>query len=109
MMRRRLLVAVMFLSIESCAVLAAQDDAQPDPQIKQFAAVTTLLRQDKPAEAEHILDQVQLRSNQSKFQLGNSTLSTHAFSSTLLIGTYLRLNDYANAERVAKDRVTWAE
>lgn len=109
MTRIRLLVAVVFLSIEPGAILAAQDDALPDPQIKQFAAVTTLLQQGKPAEAEHILDHVQLRSNQSKFKLGNSTLSTYAVSSTLLISTYMGLNDYADAERVAKDRVVWSE
>jgi tetratricopeptide (TPR) repeat protein len=106
---RRLLLAHKFLGLGACYSLAAQDQSPQDPQMKQFEAVTTLLGQGRPVEAERILDQVQLRSNQSKFQLGRSTISAYAFSSTLLINTYLRLNDYSNAERVAKDRVTWAE
>jgi tetratricopeptide (TPR) repeat protein len=105
----RLLLAHIFLGLGACCNLAAQDQAPQDLQMKQFEAVTTLLREGRPVEAERMLDQVQLRANQSKFQLGKSTISAYAFSSTLLINTYLRLNDYSNAERLAKDRVTWAE
>src|SRR5579872_5729451 len=89
--------------------LAGQDQTPEDPTLTQFEAVTKLLREGRPVEAERILDQVQLRANSSKFKLGKSTISTYAFSSTLLINTYLSLNDYSDAERVAKDRVTWAE
>ena len=109
MMKRQLLLVGMFLGIAACCNLAAQDKASEDPQMKQLEAITTVLRQGRPAEAEHMLDQVQLRANQSTFQLGRSAISAYAFSSTLLINAYLRLNDYSNAERVAKDRVTWAE
>jgi hypothetical protein len=62
--------------------------------MQRFSAVTALLRQDQPAEAEHLLERVELRSNRSKFKLGKSTINTYALTSTLLIGTYLRLNDY---------------
>jgi tetratricopeptide (TPR) repeat protein len=99
----------LFLAFGAYFGLAAQAEPPEDPMLKQFEAATALLRQGRPAEAEHILDQVQFRANQSKFKLGRSTISTYAFSSTLLINTYLSLNDYPNAERVAKERVTWAE
>ena len=109
MTKRRLLLAGMFLGVGAWRFATAQDPPQPDPQMQQFESVTALLRQDRPAEAERALDQVQLRSNQSKFKVGDLNMSAYAFTSTLLISTYLRLNDYSNAERVAKDRVTWAE
>jgi tetratricopeptide (TPR) repeat protein len=109
MAKRRQLLARMFLAFGACCSLAAQDQAPQDPRIKQFEAVTTLLRQGHPVEAEHLLDQLQLRSNQSKFQVGDLALSTYAFSSTLLIDTYVQFNDCPNARRVAKDRLTWAE
>ncbi len=109
MIKTRLILTVMLVGVESWALSAAQDDALLDPLMKQFVLVTTLLRQDRPAEAERILDQVQLRPHQSTFQVGDSTLSTYAFSSIMLINTYLRLGDYASAERIAQDRVVWSE
>jgi tetratricopeptide (TPR) repeat protein len=109
MKRRGLGVTGLCLAFGAYFGLAAQDKSTEDPTVKQFAAATALLRQGRPGEAERLLDQVQLRANQSNFKLGRSTISTYAFSSTLLINTYLSLNDYSDAERVAKDRVTWAE
>jgi hypothetical protein len=84
----------MFLGVGAWRLITAQDALESDPQMQRFSAVTALLRQDQPAEAEHLLDQVELRSNRSKFKLGKSTISTYALTSTLLISTYLRLNDY---------------
>jgi tetratricopeptide (TPR) repeat protein len=92
-----------------CSVLTAQDPTPQDPQMKQFEEVVTLLRQGRPVEAERLLDQSQLRLNQSKFQLGKSTMGAYGFSSAMLISAYESLNDFAPAERVARDRVTWAE
>jgi tetratricopeptide (TPR) repeat protein len=109
MLQRGLRLTGFCLAFGAYVSLAAQDEPPEDPTLKLFEAATTLLRQVRPVEAERILDQVQLRSNQSKFKLGDSTIGTYAFSSTLLISTYLRLNDYSDAERVATDRVTWAE
>src|SRR5437660_5401433 len=108
MIKRRLILPAMILWTGSGLIVTGQDQPPPDPIMQQLESFGPLLNQDRPAEAERVLDQVQLRANQSKFKLGESTISTYAFSSLLLISTYLRLNDYANAERVAKDRVAWA-
>jgi len=99
----------MILAVGFWNAVSGQDQAAPDPLTKQFEMVATLLRAGKPAEAERLLDQVHLQSSESKFQLGDLTINTYAFTSTLLISTYISLNDYSNAERVATDRVSWAE
>jgi len=109
MNQRGLRLTGLCLAFGAYLGLAAQDESTQDPALKQFEAATALLRQGRPVEAERILDQVQLRANQSKFKLGRSTISTYAFTSTLLINTYLSLNAYSDAERVGKDRLTWAE
>ena len=85
MRKKRLLLACMCFGLAVCCSLAAQDQAPQNPQMKQFEAATKLLGQGRPVEAERILDQVQLRSNQTKFRLGRSTINAYAFSSTLLI------------------------
>lgn len=56
MMRRGLVVAGLLLGLRPCCGFAAQDQAPQDPLMKQFEAVTALLRQDRPVEAEHILE-----------------------------------------------------
>ena len=109
-MKRSLWLVPLCLSFFYSLALAAQDEAPPDdPLLQQFAAINKLIRQGHPAEAERMLDGEQFRSNQGKFKVGDLMLSAYAFSSTLLIGAYMDLNDYASAERIAKDRATWAE
>jgi tetratricopeptide (TPR) repeat protein len=108
-MKRRSHLAGITLAVGFWGAVSAQDQAALDPQVKQFEMVTKLLREGKPAEAERLLEQAHLQSSESKFQLGDLTINSYAFTSTILISTYISLNDYSNAERVATDRVTWAE
>lgn len=108
MMKRYDLLLFFFLCAGSWQFVTAQEKPESGLQ-KEFEAAMKLLQQERPNEAEHLLNQLPLRVNQNSFKLGNSVISTYAFSSILLINTYLHLNDYSNAERVAQDRVTWAE
>src|SRR5260370_18406870 len=108
MIKRRLILPAMILWTGSGLVVTGKDQPPADPLMQRFESVTTLLREDRPADAERLLAQVRLQSNESKSELGKVTI-TYVFTSMLLINTYLRLNDYTSAERVANDRITWVE
>jgi tetratricopeptide (TPR) repeat protein len=109
MRTRRLLIALAFLVGDGSASLFAQDQPGADPRAKQFEAVGRLLHENKPADGERLLDQMALRSDPGKLQLGDQTARAYAMVSVLLIGRYTQLGDLASAERVAKDRVAWAD
>ncbi len=105
---KRLLV-VTILMIVTCARAGTQDQIQRRIEIPQFKTIMALLQQDRPAEAEQLLDQAEWRSSEESFDIGDSRIPTYAFYSPPLVRTYVRVNDHAKAERLAKDGVNWSE
>ena len=107
-MNKRLLVAAILVII-ACARAGTQDQTHRSTGIPQFKTIMALLQQDRPAEAEQLLEQAKWRLSEERFDLGDSKIPAYAFYSPLLIGAYMRMNDYVSAERLAKDGVNWSE
>lgn len=86
-----------------------QDQLQRSADLPEFETIMALSQQGRPAEAEKLLDQANWRSSNEKFDLGDSTIPTYGFYSPLLVAAYVRINRYADAERLSTDGVNWSE
>jgi tetratricopeptide (TPR) repeat protein len=82
---------------------------QRDTELPEFKTLAVLLQKGRPAEVEQLLDKADWRSSNEIFEVGDSSTSAYAFYSPLLLDAYIRMNDYADAERLAKDGVNWSE
>jgi tetratricopeptide (TPR) repeat protein len=108
-MRARQIINAAFALVACCLTISAQDQSQKDPLEQRFQEISGLLALDRPADAERKLKDLGLRANSSKFNLGKATISTYVFVSMLLITTYSQMGDLGSAERVANDRIEWAQ
>jgi hypothetical protein len=86
-----------------------QDQPQRGSELPEFKTIMALLQQGRPAEAEQLLDEANWRSSNETFDLGKSKIPAYGFYSPLLVAAYIRINHYAEAERLAKDGVEWSE
>ena len=86
-----------------------QDQPQRGSELPEFKTIMALLQQGRPAEAEQVLDEANWRSSNETFGLGKSKIPAYGFYSPLLVAAYIRINHYAEAERLAKDGVEWSE
>ena len=106
-MKHPLFAAAILAFLHLSALGQTKDDRNLHE--RQVKSISRLLRENRPSEAEAVLQQLSNRSGTATFQLGDLRVNQYAFLSQLLINTYLRLNEYTDSERVARDRVEWAE
>jgi tetratricopeptide (TPR) repeat protein len=86
-----------------------QAQVQRGASLPEFKTIRALLQQRRPAEAEKLLDQANWRSSNETFDLGDSKIPAYGFYSPLLVATYVRMNRYADAERLSTDGINWSE
>jgi tetratricopeptide (TPR) repeat protein len=86
-----------------------QDQLQRRADLPEFETILALLQQGRPAEAEKLLDEANWRSSNETFDFGDSRIPAYGFYSPLLVATYVRINRYADAERLSTDGIHWSE
>ena len=104
-MNTRLLVPIILIVTYAWT----QDRNNRAAELPEFEKIVALLQGARPAEAEQLLDVAKWRLSEESFGLGDSKVPAYAFYSPLIVDAYVRVADYANAERLAKDSVNWSE